>query len=92
MSSLLQQCADLLKANDVRNEVRQLLSPVLDLVLSEVYPYIYALLVLIVFLFLMILAILVLVISALRTVHGLRAVAETANLNIATNALSAAAA
>ena len=38
---LIKQCLDILKTEDVRNEIKVLFSPVTDLILYEIYPYIY---------------------------------------------------
>ena len=40
-NSLIKQCLDILKTEDVRNEIKILFSPVTDLILYEIYPYIY---------------------------------------------------
>ena len=39
--SLIKQCLDILKTEDVRNEIKIIFSPVTDLILYEIYPYIY---------------------------------------------------
>ena len=64
--SLIKQCLDILKTDDVRNEIKQLFSPVTDLILYEIYPYIYTIIFLVFLIFILILAILVLLISLLR--------------------------
>ena len=38
-NSLIKQCLDILKTEDVRNEIKVLFSPVTDLILYEIYPY-----------------------------------------------------
>ena len=40
-NSLIKQCLDILKTEDVRNEIKIIFSPVTDLILYEIYPYIY---------------------------------------------------
>ena len=64
--SILKQCLDILKTNDVRNEIKRLFSPVTDLILYEIYPYIYVIIFLVFLIFILILAILVLLVSLLR--------------------------
>ena len=39
--SLVQQCLDILKREDIKNEFKVLFKPVLEFVLYEINPYIY---------------------------------------------------
>jgi len=64
--SLVQQCLDILKREDIKHELRILLSPVINLIVYELNPYIYIIISLVSLLFLMILAILILLIFILR--------------------------
>jgi hypothetical protein len=63
---LIKQCLDILKTDDVRNEIKIIFSPVTDLILYEIYPYIYVIIFLVFLIFILILAILILLISLLR--------------------------
>ena len=65
-NSLIKQCLDILKTEDVRNEIKVLFSPVTDLILYEIYPYIYVIIFLVFLIFILILAILILLIALLR--------------------------
>jgi hypothetical protein len=65
-NSLIQQCLDILKTEDVRNEIKILFSPVTDLILYEIYPYIYVIIFLVFLIFIFILSILILLIILLR--------------------------
>jgi hypothetical protein len=60
--TLVQQCLNILKREDIKNEFKKLLKPVIDLILYELNPYIYILLTFVFLIFVMILAILILVI------------------------------
>ena len=64
--SLVQQCLDILKRDDVKKEIKQLFTPLLDFILYEINPYIYITVALVFMIFVMILAILVLLIILLR--------------------------
>lgn len=64
--SLVQQCLDILKRDDIKNEFKMLLKPVIDFILYEINPYIYITVALVFLIFIMILAILVILISLLR--------------------------
>jgi hypothetical protein len=64
--SLIKQCLDILKTDDVRHEIKILFSPVTDLILYEIYPYIYVIIFLVCLIFILILAILILLITLLR--------------------------
>jgi len=64
--SLVQQCLDILKKDDIKNEFKMLLKPVIDFILYEINPYIYITVALVFFIFIMILAILIILIMLLR--------------------------
>ncbi len=64
--SLVQQCLDILKREDIKNEFKMLLKPVIDFILYEINPYIYITVSLVFLIFIMILAILVILIMVLR--------------------------
>lgn len=61
--SIINQCLDILKTDDVRNEIKIIFSPVTDLILYEIYPYIYIIIFLVFLIFILILAILILLVS-----------------------------
>jgi len=64
--SLVQQCLDILKRDDIKNELKSLCMPVIEFILNEINPYIYITIGIIFLIFIMILAILVLLILILR--------------------------
>jgi hypothetical protein len=64
--SLVQQCLDILKREDIKNEFKMLFKPVIDFILYEINPYIYVIVSLVFLIFVMILAILVILIMLLR--------------------------
>jgi len=64
--SLVQQCLDILKRDDIKNEFKMLLKPIIDFILYEINPYIYIIVTLVFMIFVMILAILVILILLLR--------------------------
>ena len=64
--SLVQQCLDVLKRDDIKNEFKMLLKPVVDFILYEINPYIYITVTLVFMIFIMILAILIILIILLR--------------------------
>jgi len=64
--SLVKQCLEILKRDDIKNEFKLLLSPIIDFILYEINPYIYMIITLVFIIFLMILAILVILILLLR--------------------------
>ena len=63
--SLAQQCLDILKQDDIKNEFKMLLKPVIDFILYEINPYIYIIVTLVFFIFIMILAILIILVALL---------------------------
>lgn len=64
--SLVNQCLEILKRDDIKNEFKMLFKPVLDFILYEINPYIYITMGLVFTIFLMILAILIMLILVLR--------------------------
>ena len=64
--SIAQQCLDILKRDDVKNECKILFKPVIDFILYEINPYIYITVILVFLIFVMILAILFILILLLR--------------------------
>lgn len=64
--SLVQQCLDILKRDDIKNEFKMILKPVIDFILYEINPYIYITVSLVFLIFIMILAILIILIIVLR--------------------------
>lgn len=65
-NSLMKQCLDILKTDDVRNEIKVIFSPVTDLILYEIYPYIYIIIFLVFLIFVLILANLIILVTLLR--------------------------
>lgn len=63
--SLIQQCLDILKRDDIKNEFKILLKPVIDFIQYEINPYIYIAVSLVFLIFVMILAILIILIMLL---------------------------
>jgi hypothetical protein len=58
--TIIQQCLDLLKRDDVKNELKALMKPMIDLILEELYPYIFLSIVFVFISFLLILGIFIL--------------------------------
>ena len=56
----LKQCLDILKREDVKTQVKILIRPMLDVILQEIYPYIFLSLLFVFISFLLILGIFIL--------------------------------
>ena len=56
-------CVTILKREDVKNELKGLLSPLIDLILVDIYPYIYLSLIFVIISFLLHLGIFVLLLK-----------------------------
>jgi hypothetical protein len=63
---IIQQCLDILKREDIKTELKTFFSPIIQIILDFVKPYIYVTLFLVFLIFVMILAILTLLILMLR--------------------------
>ena len=59
-SNLINQCLNILKRDDVKTEFKNLMSPLINMILIEIYPYIYLSLILVIISFLLHLGIFVL--------------------------------
>lgn len=64
--SIVQMCLDILKRDDIKNELKLLFSPIIEFILFEINPYIYITLTLVFLIFIMILAILIILIFLLN--------------------------
>lgn len=64
--SFVKQCLDLLKREDIKYQLKGLFSPIMEVILMEITPYIYTIITLVFIIFIMILAILILFILILR--------------------------
>jgi hypothetical protein len=64
--SIVQQCLDILKKEEVKNEIKMLLKPVINFIFHEINPYIYAIIIVVFLIFIMNLVILFILISLLR--------------------------
>ena len=64
--TLVQQCLEILKRDDIKNEFKMLLKPLIDFILYEINPYIYITGSLVFLIFVMNLAILIMLIFLLR--------------------------
>jgi hypothetical protein len=64
--TIIQECLDILKKEDVKKEFRMLLSPIFEIISYEINPYIYIIIILIFIILIIILANLIILISILR--------------------------
>ena len=65
---LIRQCLDILKREDVKTELKNLFRPIIDLILQEIYPYIYLSVLFVLVSFLLILGIFILLLRN-KTIH-----------------------
>ena len=54
---LINECLNIFKREDVKDEIKEIMKPVIDMFLKEVYPYIYLSLIFVIISFLLILGI-----------------------------------
>ena len=57
---IIEQCLQAMKRDDVKKELKQMFHPVIDMIMQEIYPYIYLSVVFVMISFLLTLAIFVL--------------------------------
>ena len=56
-NKIIEECLNTLKRDDVKEEIKDLMSPVIDMFLKEIYPYIYLSMIFVIISFLLILGI-----------------------------------
>jgi hypothetical protein len=61
-NSLIDQCLEIIRRDDVKNELKNLMTPLIELILIEIYPYIYLSLIFVIISFLLHLGIFILLI------------------------------
>ena len=55
--TLLNECLNIFKREDVKKEIKEIMKPVIDMILKEIYTYIYLSLIFVIISFLLILGI-----------------------------------
>ena len=62
-NKLVDQCLDILKRDDVKQELKMMLRPMIDMIVQELYPYIFLSIVFVFISFLLILGIFILLLK-----------------------------
>jgi hypothetical protein len=58
--AIINECISVLGRKDVKDEIKQLFVPIIDMILSEIYPYIFLSMIFVIISFLLILGIFIL--------------------------------
>ena len=58
--SLIMECKNIIKREDVKEEIKALFTPIIDMVLQEIYPYIFLSMLFVIISFMLILGIFIL--------------------------------
>ena len=66
--TIVNECLEVLGRDDVKDEIKQLFVPIIDLLLKEIYPYIFLSMIFVVISFLLILGIFILLLRNNKTV------------------------
>ncbi len=61
--SLINECVNIIKRDDVKEEIKELFRPIIDMILQEIYPYIFLSMLFVIISFLLILGIFILLLS-----------------------------
>ena len=69
--NLIKQCIEIIKREDVKNELKLIIKPFIELILLNIYPYIYISLLLVIISFLLILGIFLLVLKNTKTISNI---------------------
>ena len=65
-NTLIQQMIDMLNRKDVKNEIKKIITPLTDIVIADLYPWLYLIVLFVFFIFFIILANLIILITILR--------------------------
>jgi len=66
--TIVNECLEVIGREDVKEEIKQLFVPIIDLLLKEIYPYIFLSMIFVVISFLLILGIFILLLRNNKTV------------------------
>jgi hypothetical protein len=58
--SLITECINIIKRDDVKDEIKDLFRPIIDMILQEIYPYIFLSMLFVIISFMLILGIFIL--------------------------------
>jgi hypothetical protein len=70
-TSFISQCLDILKLDSVKKEIKSIFTPIIELLLSEIYPYLYILILLFFLIFILIIITLIILIFILNNKYFL---------------------
>lgn len=66
---IINECLHLLERDDVQIQLKQIIKPMIDMILKELYPYVYLSLIFVIISFLLILGIFVLLLRNKTLIH-----------------------
>lgn len=69
---LINECINIIKREDIKNEIKEVMRPVIDMLLKEIYPYIYLSLIFVIISFLLILGIFLILVRSKTILNILR--------------------
>ena len=58
--SIIAECVDIIKRDDVKREIKDLFNPIINMILQEIYPYIFLSMIFVIISFMLILGIFIL--------------------------------
>lgn len=70
--TIVEKCLEIIRRQDVKKELKELLRPIIDMILQEIYPYIYLSMIFVIISFLLILGIFVLLLRNKMIVDNLK--------------------
>jgi hypothetical protein len=66
-NTLINQTLEMLKKKDIQYEIKKIITPIIDIIFSDIYPYIYIIILFVCIIFIMILVILIILIIIVNT-------------------------
>jgi len=67
--TVLSECINLLKSNEVKDKIKEMLNPIISIILNEIYPYIYLSIIFVALGFLLILVTMVLLMRIYKIIN-----------------------
>lgn len=66
-NNLINQILEILKKKDIQNEVKKIITPIIDIIFSDIYPYIYIIILFVSIIFIVILLNFILLITIIHS-------------------------
>lgn len=81
-NSLIKECLEMLNRDDVKTKLKTVFNPLTDIIMYQIYPYVYFILILVFIIFMLILAILILLVSLSRNKMQMASIMKSVDMSL----------